>query len=89
MGSIIIVRISARSRTFFAIAPKLSNVLEKGITPSMEVILGVTRSLYKAAPVAGMITDPVVSVPMAIGAYLALTLTADPVDEPPGLCMFC
>jgi hypothetical protein len=55
----------------------------------MEAIPGVTRSPYKAALVAGLITDPVVSVPMAFGAYPALTPTADPVDEPPGLCMFC
>ena len=39
---------------------------------------------YNADLFAGVTTDPTVSVPMASGVKPAATLTADPVDEPPG-----
>ena len=45
---------------------------------------GVSFSAYKAALPAGVINEPVVSVPIDNGANPAATPWADPVDEPPG-----
>ena len=42
--------------------------------------------VYKAALPAGQTSDPSVSVPIARGAYPADTPTAEPEDDPEGLC---
>lgn len=39
---------------------------------------------YKAARFAGVISEPIVSVPIARVLKPEATATADPVDEPPG-----
>ena len=35
---------------------------------------------------AGLITEPVVCVPIAIGTMPLATAAADPLEEPPGVC---
>lgn len=42
--------------------------------------------VYTEARPAGQISDPSVSVPTLSGAYPAATTTADPEEDPEGLC---
>lgn len=42
--------------------------------------------VYKAARVAGEMSEPIESVPSEMGAYPAETPTAEPVEEPHGFC---
>lgn len=52
--------------------------------PSMGTSPTVGFKAYSAARLAGVIRDPIVSVPMASALKPDDTLTAEPVDEPPG-----
>ena len=53
-------------------------------TPDVSTLPTVGLRLYKAARVAGEVSDPIESVPSAIGENPAETPTAEPVEEPHG-----
>lgn len=66
------------------IGPAESKLADMGTTPcwGMRPIVGLI--VYNAARPAGQTSDPLVSVPMAIGAYPAETPTAEPDEDPDG-----
>jgi hypothetical protein len=57
-----------------------------GMIPSWETRPIVGLIVYRAALPAGQTSEASVSVPMARGAYPADTPTAEPEDDPEGLC---
>jgi hypothetical protein len=57
-----------------------------GMIPSWETSPTVGLIVYRAALPAGQTSEASVSVPMARGAYPADTPTAEPEEEPEGLC---
>jgi hypothetical protein len=75
---------STRSSTHLVIGPTVSNKEFTGKTPCREVRPTVGLIVYNAARIAGLVSEPAVSVPIDMGAKPALTPTADPEDEPPG-----
>lgn len=76
----------ATSLTVLPIPPRLSNVEEMDMTPCDDDDPTETFKAYRAARLAGVLTEPFVSVPMPKGLKPADTPTATPVDDPPGLC---
>ena len=64
--------------------PAESKVLLNEKMPSMGTRPTVGFNAYSPARFAGVINDPIVSVPIASELNPAATLTAEPVDEPPG-----
>jgi hypothetical protein len=64
--------------------PTASNVLLRLKIPSMGTCPTVGFNAYNAARFAGVMSDPIVSVPIASVLNPEATATADPVDEPPG-----
>src|SRR5580700_2857730 len=84
--SVIASRRTARSATVFAIGPAESKFFETGTIPACGTSPIVGFIVYKAALPAGHTKDPSVSVPIDIGAYPAETATAEPEDDPEGLC---
>lgn len=54
--------------------------------PDMSTLPTVGLMVYKAARVAGEMSEPIESVPSAMGAYPAETPTAEPEEEPHGFC---
>ena len=64
--------------------PTESNVLLRVKMPSVGVVPTVGFSAYKPARFAGVMSDPMVSVPIASVLNPAEMLTAEPVAEPPG-----
>lgn len=68
----------------FAIGPAVSHSGEIGTIPRCEIRPMVGLIVYNAALSAGVIKEPIVSVPIAIGAKPAETAIAGPDDDPPG-----
>lgn len=66
------------------IPPTASNVLLKLKIPSIGTWPTVGLSAYSAARFAGVIREPIVSVPTASVLNPEATATAEPVDDPPG-----
>jgi hypothetical protein len=64
--------------------PTESNVLLRLNIPSIGIWPTVGFNAYKAARFAGVMSEPIVSVPIASVLNPDATATADPVDEPPG-----
>lgn len=64
--------------------PAESKLLLSVKIPSIGTVPTVGFSAYSAARFAGVIKLPIVSVPIASALKPEATLTADPVDEPPG-----
>jgi hypothetical protein len=64
--------------------PAESKLLLKLKIPSIGTCPTVGLSAYSPARFAGVMSDPIVSVPIASALKPDATLTADPVDEPPG-----
>lgn len=64
--------------------PTESNVLLRLKMPSIGTSPTVGFSAYSAARFAGVMSDPIVSVPIARVLNPEATATADPVEEPPG-----
>lgn len=54
-----------------------------GMTPAKDTMPCVGLIVYNAALVAGILSEPLVTVPMEIGAKPAATPTADPEEELP------
>ena len=66
------------------IPPAESKLLLSVKIPSIGTSPTVGLSAYNAARFAGVIIEPSVSVPIASALNPEATLTAEPVDEPPG-----
>lgn len=64
--------------------PTASNVLLRLKIPSIGTCPAVGFKAYKAARFAGVMSDPIVSVPIARALKPDATATADPVEDPPG-----
>lgn len=64
--------------------PTASKVLLKLKMPSIGTWPTVGFNAYKAARLAGVMREPIVSVPMARVLNPEATATADPVEDPPG-----
>ena len=64
--------------------PTASKVLLRLKMPSIGTSPAVGFSAYNAARFAGVMSDPIVSVPIASVLKPEATATADPVEEPPG-----
>lgn len=84
VGSIIASMSATRSFADFAIPPAESKVFDKQKIPSIGISPTVGFNAYSAARFAGVMRDPIVSVPTASVLNPAAKLTADPVDDPPG-----
>ena len=76
----------AISAADLANGPDVSNISMTGMTPSEETNPRPDFRVKTFARVAGMMSEPQVSVPIAIGAKPAATAAALPDDEPPGPC---
>jgi hypothetical protein len=76
--------IIARSVPDLVKPPIASKWEETRQTPDMSTLPTVGSRLYKAARVAGEVSDPLDSIPSGIGANPAETPTAEPVEEPHG-----
>jgi hypothetical protein len=75
----------ATSLTVLPIPPSESKVEDIDIIPSPDVAPTVSFSANKAARLAGVLSEPSVSVPMPNGLKPAEIPTATPVEDPPGL----
>lgn len=75
----------ATSRAERAMAPGVSNVRAVRHDPLLSMKPRVGFRAYKACREAGCTMDPSFSAPMPMKAKPAETLTALPVDDPPGL----
>lgn len=64
--------------------PAESKLLLNEKMPSMGTSPTVGLSAYSAARFAGVMSEPMVSVPIASVLKPEATLTAEPVDDPPG-----
>jgi hypothetical protein len=62
----------------------VSNVGENGITPATDTAPCVGRIPHNPQLLAGIRTDPPVSVPSAKSTSPRATAEADPLDDPPG-----
>ena len=82
--SAITFRRLVKSSVHFAMGPTLSLSSENGKPPSSDTVPGVVLSVYSAARMAGLVSDPLKSAPTDTGAKPALTPTAEPVDDPDG-----
>jgi hypothetical protein len=88
VGSTIASRRFARSRTDLVIGPAESASRVTGMMPSCDTILRVGLIVYRADRSLGMMSDPIVSVPIEMGEKPAATATAEPEEEPPGFYNF-
>lgn len=77
---------AARSSTDFAIPPGLSKVGDIRSAPSDGIDWGVHFRAKSDDRLAGTLIEPSASVPRESGLYPAATPTAEPVEDPPGLC---
>jgi len=80
---------SQASSALFAMGPGLSNESVSVNEPRVSWTPTVGLMAYRAARLAGVMMDPIVSAPMAMGLKPVATATADPVEEPPGLWFVC
>ena len=72
------------SRTDLVKSPGVSNDVVVGRIPVRESSPRLGRRPYKELKAAGQLTDPVVSVPKAMGVKPAETATPAPEEEPQG-----
>lgn len=77
---------AARSVGFLAMIPTPSKLSLNLKMPSSGTDPGPNFMPYRPLQLAGRTTDPAVSVPMAMGQKPAATQTAEPDEEPPGVC---
>ena len=70
--------------TDFVIGPAESASSVIGIIPSCGTSLSVGFMVNRADRSLGIMSEPIVSVPMEIGAKPAATATAEPLEDPPG-----
>src|SRR6185503_20837920 len=78
---------SAASATVFEKIPSVSRESDTGFTPVRLMLpkLGLRPTTPQNA--AGRIIEPPVCVPIASGTMRSATAAAEPLDEPPGLCI--